>query len=230
MSMSTYTVEDFRANARRWLDWVEEMSVSISKMIETAKGKPAGLHQEGNLILDSEGQVWESLYGARRGYVRLERDAVFGPYRRTTEVIEGDERAYNGGSEPFVVGGRTFVAKGWNQPDADWTWMPPRYGGMGTLSYYEASRRSNEAGQALGAALLALTTEALTEWAKARAEGASHDGCRRDYDHIDGDWQSFSARFGLPSSRDVPDTGTILCGLHLLVDQAAGLNHTSYAC
>lgn len=226
--MSDVTGVEFLANARRWLGWVESMVGSTERMIAIAQSKPAGLHQDGNLILDSEGQVWESVWHPRRGYVRLERDAVFGPYRRTTEVIEGDERAYNGGSEPFVVGGRTFVAKGWNQPEADWCWMPARHG-MSTLYYYEASRRSNEAGQALGAALLALTPEALDEWAKTRAEHAWHDGRMRDHGHLDGDWPSLAARFGLPPEKDAPDTGSLMCFVHLLVDRAAGLTATSYA-
>lgn len=220
---------EFLENARRWLGWVESMVGSTERRIAVARSKPAGLGQDGNLILDSEGQVWEATYGARRGYVRLERDAVFGPYRRTTEVIEGDERAYNGGSEPFVVGGRTFVAKGWDQPEADWSWVPPRYSDRGALYYAESSLRSNEAGQALGAALLALTPEALDEWAKARAEHASHDGRMRAFGHIDGDWPSLAAHFGLPPHRDAPDTGSLLCFAHLLVDRAAGLTETSYA-
>jgi len=227
--MSDVTGVEFLANARRWLGWVESMQPGAKRMVEIAKGKPVGLHQDGNLILDSEGHVWESTYGARRGYVRLERDAVFGPYRRTTEVIEGDERAYNGGPEPFVVGGRTFVAKGWNQPDADWTWMPPRYGERGTLYYAESTLRSNEAGQALGAALLALAPEDLDGWAKARAQNAPHDGRMRDHGHLDGDWPSLAARFGLPPERDAPDTGSLMCFVHLLVDRAAGLMATSYA-
>lgn len=227
--MNDVTGVEFLANAHRWLGWVESMQPGAKRMVEIAKGKPGGLHQDGNLILDSEGNVWESTYGARRGYVRLERDAVFGPYRRTTEVIEGDERAYNGGPEPFEVGGRTFVAKGWDQPEADWTWMPPRYGERGTLYYAEASLRSNEAGQALGAALLALAPEDLDGWAKARAQNAPHDGWRRSDAHVGEDWASLSAHLGLPSHEDVPDYGSLLCFAHLLVDRAAGLLATSYA-
>ena len=224
--MSDVTGVEFLENARRWLGWVESMVGSTERMIEIARSKPAGLHQESNLVLDSEGQVWEPVYHPRRGYVRLERDAVFGPYRRTGEFIEGDERPYTGGS--FEVGGRTFVAKSYAQPEADWTWAPARYG-MSTLSYYESARRSNEAGQALGAALLALTPEALDEWAKARAEYAPHDGRMRDHGHIDGDWPSLKAHFRLPSHESAPDTGSLLCYAHLLVDRAAGLMEMSYA-
>lgn len=225
----TITGKDFLADARRWLDWVEELAGKTDRMIEVARSKPGGLSQESNLILASDGSVWEPVWEPRRGYVRLEREAPFTAYRRTEDFIEGDERAYNGGSTPFEIGGRTFVAKGWDDPDADWSWSPPRHGGMGTLAYYEGARRSNEAGKLLGEALLAITPEALDEWAAAWAKYARIEGRRRDRRHIDGDWPALTAAFGLPAHREAPDNGSLHCYAHLLVDHAAGITDTGYA-
>ena len=221
----TYTTEDFFENARRWLAWVESMLESSKKMYDLACQKPEGLSHESNLTLDSEGGVWEQNWN-RHVFVRLTRATPFGAYTRTDQTIPDEPgRAYNGGEAEFS--GVRFVAKGWDQPEADWCWAPARYG-VTTRDYYAQSLRNIEAGIRFGRALLAITPEALTEWADRRAEGAYLSDTGRDMKHISSDYDSFMGEFRLPRV-DMPDNGSILCGLHLLVDRTAGVYHTSYA-
>ena len=226
--MHDYTPENFLSDARDWLDWVRTGTAHVSKYVEIALTKPEGFHHDSNLVLDSEGQVWQPVWHPRGGFVRLTRSNTMSAYTRTSDFIEeSGHRAYNGGSVPFEIGGHTFVAKGGDQPEADWCWEARD--GSSTLQYYRAAQAMSEAGVRLGEALLALPPEALGAWAKARAENAPHDGSKcRSYEHVGADWGHFLATFGLPEGRNVPDNGALLCGVHLLVDRAAGLA-TSYA-
>lgn len=222
---------DFLARAQSWLDWVRSYTERQDKMIEIAASKPVGYDHDPNLVLDSEGEVWEPVFRDRMGtgFVRLTRGSVHETYQRTSDFIPHDGRAYNGGHTPFEIGGRVFVAKGWDRPDGDWAWRPPRAGSRGTRSYYEESLRSTLRGERLGVALMALSPEAIDQWATEWAEVASHDGQRRSSDHVGYDWERFSAHFNLPPKSDVPDFGGVLCALHLLVDRAAGFTRTAYS-
>ncbi len=95
-----------------------------------------------------------------------------------------------------------------------------------------SDRDSREAGLALGAALLALSPEALEAWAQERAKGAAMSKQytnMRDFDHVARDWEDFSRHFGLPSRKCAPDTGSVLGCLHMMIDSAMGLE-VSYAC
>lgn len=212
----------FLKAVEKWLAWVGESQPHLLQMRQIAASKPRGLHHDSNLILDSAGQVWQSVWSPVRGYARLERDALYGQYTKTADfLVDNGSRAYNGGPLPFQVGERTFVAKGWDRPEEDWSWVPERYGGGGTLAYYEGSVRRGEAGIRLGTALIALDPETLDSWAAHRASLSQHDGRLRS--NLGDDWASLTAAFGLPSSEDVPDHGSLECHAHLLVDRHAGL-------
>ena len=163
------------------------------------------------------------MYCPTKRCYELTRDEVFGAYRRTGRVVANDA-VYNGGSVRF--GDVTFVAKGWDQPEADWAWVPVKHG-MTTLAYYEAGQRRDEAGKRLGEALLAIPTEALDAWAQARAANAPLDGNHRTLAHLNEDWPNLVDTFSLPSG-EVPDNGSMRCLVHLMVDRALGLTSTSY--
>jgi hypothetical protein len=215
---------------RRWLDWVQKSLDGALRMVAVAKSKPSGLKQDSNLILDSEGHVWEHDWH-RNVYAELARTTTFGPYVATGRTIPDDpRRAFNGG-DPMTFSGVTFVAKGWSQSDADWTWIPDRYG-MSSLSYYQGTVEYNARGATFAAAVLAVPAEELDVWARRRADTATFDvdrgQHRRGTDHLNGDWPSFLAAFSLPTG-ELPDSGALRCHVHLMVDRAAGLTETSYA-
>jgi hypothetical protein len=216
---------------RRWLKWVEGGAAGAQRMIEIAKAKPAGLKQDSNLLLDDQGHVWERDWN-RSAYAELARKTAFGPYAATGRIIPDEPgRAFNGGkpmtfSDP-TFGSVTFVAKGWDQPEADWSWIPDNYA-MSTLQYAQGTLDYNQRGVTFAKALLAVSAEELDAWTRRRAASAEGGEGRRARSHIDGDWPSFLAAFSLPAT-ELPDSGSLRCHVHLMVDRAAGYTATSYA-
>ena len=228
MTTNTMTGKAFLARAKDWLDWVHAFQEPNTRMIAIAESKPRGLHHDGNLILDSEGHVWTRAYSPPHDFIELSRSEAYGEYQPTGRRIRMETFvAFNGGADPLTVGGVTFVARGWQRPEEDWCWVRRPQSTSDTLEHLQASRKHYKAGVEFGTVLLTLSPTAIDTWAKARAIQAHHDGVSRD--NTDADWTSFIESFQLSPARELPDPSGLQCALHLLVDRAAGLRHTSYA-
>lgn len=210
----------FREVVTNWVDWVTKGEIFNKKQLAIAMTKPDGLHNDLNLILDENGRVWRSNWTAG-SYEELVRDAPFAEYRLSGDNMMSQGH-YNGGHRQENCG-IWFVAKGYDDVEGDWCWVPSEHG-HSTRRYHEVGLVRDAAGLAMGRALLGIDTERLCDWIMGRVTMSKILGIKekgnRTRDNTMNDWGVFQQVFALPSDRDIPDHGSVLAAVHVLVDQA----------
>lgn len=207
----------FREAVTKWVEWVTKGETFNKKQLAIAMTKPDGLHHDLNLILDEQGRIWQSNW-AKGSYEELVRDAPFTEYRLSGDNMMSQGH-YNGDRKENC--GIWFVAKGYDDMAGDWCWVPNKYG-QSTRQYHEAGLVRDAVGLAMGRALLGIDTERLSDWIMGRVTMSKVIGIkgRRTRDNTQDDWPVFQQVFALPSDRNIPDHGSVLCALHEMVDQA----------
>jgi hypothetical protein len=228
----------------RWRSWVASTLESEVKRLNIARTKPLGARHDGNLYRDEQGRVWNHSF-------RWVAEGT-NPYHRTQNVIEEMRRSvpslpYSkyqvarvvpvlketvGNGSVLTVetseGPITFVARSCGDTAEDFGWTcPDPYGERGTAYFIEKGLESTKRGLAFADYALA-RKEDIIRWFHAWTE--THPD-RSNRAILDQETNEFWRLFGNGETYStVPDTGSLHCFIHLVLDKMAGCPYRAYFC
>jgi hypothetical protein len=227
------TPATFFGELSRWKEWVDKSLSDSQKSLSIAESKPAGAQHNSNLYMAEDGTIWAS-YGEDWYEMKRKSDEPYAEYEKVPKFKRGKEEIANGSVQSVVRPDGTklvFVNRSWNDMKEDWGWEVKK-SGLSTARYYKESVDRENLGLQLANTLIAKQDE-IEKWMDTYAKG---QGELRDTEKkkVDGklrvtdrnirnlDWSSLIERFA-PNFKyiDVPDNGSLLSSLHVVLDQIA---------